>query len=103
MGYSCIRECSIRRKNRFARAFCIAGKCGAKAISCLTNPVCRGVFTSLPRAAFKCARRSFRDPKFKDAAYCLADIADTCGRAGIELLRDSKLADLITCNSQCTH
>jgi len=98
----CVSDCYSKRKNPLAAAFCLAGTCGPKASKCLGDSTCRAVFTDLPKAVWKCAGTSLRDAKFTKAARCAAQMADTCGRAGIELLRDQNLAKIVTCNAQCT-
>lgn len=99
---TCMSECNANHKSRLAKAFCVAGKCGVKAMKCAGDSTCRGVFTDLPAAVLKCAPSSLKDPKFTKAARCAAQMADTCGRAGIELVRDQNLAKIVTCNAQCT-
>jgi len=100
---TCMSDCYYKRKNPLAKALCIAGSCGLHASKCLADRTCRAAFfTDLPAAAFECAPASLKDPKFTAAAKCAAQMADTCGRSGIELLRDQNLAKIVTCNAQCT-
>lgn len=101
--YACEQKCVKSYENFALRAFCVAGKCGLKSTKCLLDSTCRHVFTDLPFALGKCGTHSALNPKFREAAKCAASIASTCGRDAIELLRDRKLADVVACNSQCTH
>mmetsp|Transcript_85206 Transcript_85206/g.268670 ORF Transcript_85206/g.268670 Transcript_85206/m.268670 type:complete len:526 (+) Transcript_85206:71-1648(+) len=100
--YTCVSGCYTVRKNPFSRAFCIAATCGRKALECGIDSVCRGIFTELPEAVVKCGYPSLRNPEFMQAAKCIAQMGETCGRAGIELVRDQTLADIVTCNAKCT-
>jgi hypothetical protein len=99
--YNCVADCTRKSDNVLKRSFCLATHCGPRSAKCMLDTTCRHVFTELPFTLAKCGVSSAKDPQFREASECVAQIANACGLAGIELVRDEKLADLVVCNSQC--
>jgi len=98
--YSCVDECA-HEPDGLKKALCVS-KCGLKATKCRDDSACRGAFGTLPRVALKCGIESLNAPIFREMSSCYGSMLADCGRAAIELVRDTELADLVTCNHQCT-
>jgi len=97
----CVEECSSRG-NIFTKALCFATKCGPEAFSCFRDPTCKKALTDAPKLVLKCGKPSLHDPLFRKAGRCVGQVLNTCGKAGLEMVRDPNLADIVTCNAQCT-
>lgn len=98
---ACASQCYRQHQDPLAKALCIAGTCGQKALGCMRDATCRDLFTDLPKTVLRCGA-SLKDAKFTRAATCGAKMVEACGGAGIELVRDQSLAKIVTCNAQCT-
>lgn len=96
----CFAGCSSE-SNPLKKVGCVA-KCGAKSAKCMLDENCRGAFDEMPFTVAKCGIHDIGNTKFLDALKCAGEMSADCGRAGIELLRDEKLANLLACNHQCT-
>lgn len=84
-------------------AICVATKCGLKVTKCWTDKQCRGALLDLPKTLLKCGPSSLNSSMFMSGLNCVGGIFNRCGKAGLNLVRDKTLADLVTCQVQCTH
>jgi hypothetical protein len=96
----CVESCD--KGNKIADAVCVATHCGGKALRCLDDTTCRKTLLDIPRVASQCLRPSMNDPMFMKGVHCAGSVLNQCGKAGLELARDNELADLVSCQAQCT-
>jgi len=88
---------------------CVATKCGAAAIECLADETCRDAAVCLPTASLACSKPAFdcifgTDKVCSENLQCLGNGVSQCGAPAVNLLTDSKIADVITCaGSKCPH
>jgi hypothetical protein len=98
--FQCVESCHTG--NKVADAFCLATHCGKKALHCLSDTTCKAVLLDIPSVLRQCGPSSRADPMFMKGVQCAGNIGVTCGKAGLEVVRDTTLADLVSCQTQCT-
>lgn len=86
---------------KLGEAMCLLRKCGPKALSCLRDGTCKKTMLDFPQLVRKCGLPSYKDEKFMNAARCLGRVADKCGKAGFDMIRNQRMIDLVNCNAQC--
>jgi hypothetical protein len=98
--FQCIESC--HNGNKVADAFCLATHCGPKALHCLSDSICKAVLLDIPHVLRQCGPSSRANPMFMKGVQCAGNIGVTCGKTGLEVVRDTTLADLVSCQTQCT-
>jgi len=98
--YECMVACD--KSSKTDTAFCLATKCGPKAFQCLEDTTCRAALLEVPKTALKCGLASVKDVMFKQGVQCAGKILSACGMAGLNIVRDGALGDLVACQAQCT-
>jgi len=99
--YSCVQSCAVGVTTKLGEAMCLLRKCGPKALSCLRDGTCKKTMLDFPQLVRKCGLPSYKDEKFMNAARCLGRVADKCGKAGFDMIRNQRMIDLVNCNAQC--
>jgi len=97
----CVQSCE-QGTDKVVDAFCVARKCGPKALKCLSDTTCKKALLDIPTVASKCFPGSRANPMFMKGVHCVGKVLDRCGRAGLDLVRDMDLANLVSCQTQCT-
>jgi hypothetical protein len=88
---------------------CVLGKCGKAAVECLLDETCRHVVECVPEALTACSKSAFEcvmssSGVCRDNIKCLGSGLAECSAPGVNMLTDTKIADLITCaGSKCPH
>lgn len=98
--FQCVESCS--EGSKVAKAFCLATHCGPKALHCLSDSTCKAALLDIPHALRQCGPSSRANPMFMKGVQCAGNIAVGCGKAALEVVRDTTLADLVGCQTQCT-
>merc|ERR1711907_428097 len=96
----CVQSCD--QGSKLADAFCVATSCGPKALKCLTDATCKKALLDIPAVVSKCGPTSTSNAMFMKGVQCVGKVLDRCGRTGLDLVRDTELADLVECQAQCT-
>jgi hypothetical protein len=96
----CVESCD--NGNKIADALCVAGKCGVKALKCMSDTTCKAALLDIPKVVSKCGPTSRTDAMFMKGVHCAGEILGQCGKAGLDIVRDTALGDLVTCQAQCT-
>jgi len=87
----------------------VLAKCGQAAVDCLLDSTCRHVVNCVPKAMLSCSASAFKcifssDGVCRDNVKCLGSGVSQCSAPGVNILTDTKIADLITCaGSKCPH
>lgn len=102
----CMAECYQDGK---IQPFCVASKCGKAVLTCLADKTCRDAALCLPKAQLACSKPAFncvfgKDKVCRENLQCLGHGVSQCGASAVNLLTDSKIADVIACaGSKCPH
>jgi hypothetical protein len=96
----CVQSCD--QGSKIADAFCVASLCGSKALKCLSDATCKKALLDIPTVVSKCGPSSTSNAMFMKGAHCVGKVLSRCGRTGLDLVRDTELADLVSCQAQCT-
>merc|ERR1712166_33761 len=98
--FQCVESCD--KGNKVADAFCLTTHCGPKALHCLRDQTCKDMLLDIPRVLKQCGPSSRTNPMFMTGVQCAGNIGVACGKSALEIVRDTTLADLVTCHTQCT-
>lgn len=98
--FQCVESCITG--NKVEDAFCLATHCGRKALRCLSDSTCKAVLLDIPTVLRQCGPSSLASPMFMKGVQCAGNILIACGKAGLEVVRDTTLAHLVSCQTQCT-
>jgi len=105
---ACIENCPKGSDGK-PNPLCVLGKCGKAAVECLLDESCRHVVTCVPETLTACSKSAFEcvissSGVCRDNLKCLASGFSACSAPGVNILTDTKVADVITCaGSKCPH
>lgn len=97
----CVESCTSKG-SKVADAVCLATQCGPKALHCLSDSTCKQMLVDIPNVLMRCGPSSRANPMFMKGVQCAGNIGIACGKAALEVVRDTTLADLVSCQTQCT-
>lgn len=88
---------------------CVAEKCGKAALECLSDDTCKKAVECGPKAIKNCSSPAFNclfgeDKVCQQNLKCLGHGISECGSPTVNMMTDTKIADLITCaGTKCPH
>merc|ERR1711916_320129 len=104
---NCIETCESKHSDDFVLAtFCVADECGQNVLDCSKDAVCKSAVQCVPATLGECAlpqlQAYHQQELFKNATNCLGRAGEFCGAAAVEMLRNSDIAEAVSCAAQCT-